>query len=349
MGARQLAVVTNDRETSTEVGLNEKRDILAFFKEPGNEAMRAEFLKLSKVSNVKGAFSIARQWTAIAAAVLFATTFKQWWSYGIAMLIISTRQHALGIIMHEATHWRLFSKKWANDLFGNIFCAFPTNMTVSRYRYEHLLHHQYNMEQNDPYKRDWDADSHWYWPKTQGQAFWLFFKDLLSLNMSHLGPTLFRWSPWANHFSNQASSQNSGPRLPLSERLSLYGYLAVVATGLTLSGNWINFLLLWMLPMSTLAALFVRIRSVVEHLNLPGQNEFNRSRHVDASLLERLTVAPLNINIHIAHHLYPSVPQYNLPRMHQLLLQYPVYRQEARMYDTYFSFGKRAYSEMIKK
>jgi fatty acid desaturase len=345
MGARQLAVVTNDRETSTEVGTNEKRDILAFLKEPGNEALRAEFLKLSKVSNLKGAFSIARQWTAITAAVLFATYFKHWWSYSIAMLIISTRQHALGIIMHEATHWRLFSKKWANDLFANVFCAFPTNMTVSRYRHEHLLHHQYNMEQNDPYKRDWDNDSHWYWPKTKGQAAWLFFKDLLSLNMSHLGPTLFRWSPWANHFSTQASS----PRLPMAERLSLYGFLAVVAAGLTLSGNWINFLLLWMLPMSTLAALFVRIRSVVEHLNLPGQNEFNRTRHVDASLLEKLTVAPLNINIHIAHHLYPSVPQYNLPRMHQLLLQYPAYRQEGRIYDTYFSFGKRAYSEMINK
>lgn len=342
MVARQSAAVINDCEPPTsEVGTNEKREILSFFKEPGNEALRAEFLKLSKISNMKGAFSIARQWITIAAAVLFATHFKQWWSYGIAMLIISTRQHALGIIMHEATHWRLFSKKWANDLFGNIFCAFPTNMTVSRYRYEHLLHHQYNMGEKDPYKRDWDADSHWYWPKTKGQASWLFFKDLLSLNMSHLGPTLFRWSPWANHFSESS--------LPLSERLSLYGFLTVVATGLTLSGNWINFLLLWMLPMSTLAALFVRVRSVVEHLNLPGQNEFDRTRHVDASLLERLTIAPLNINIHIAHHIYPSVPQYNLPRMHQLLLQYPVYRQEGRIYDTYFSFGKRAYSEMINQ
>jgi fatty acid desaturase len=330
-------------EENSEVGVVEKQEILAFLKRRGNEALMASFLKLNRVSNTKAAWSITRQWFSIITAIAFAKFLGTWWSYAVAIIVISTRQHALGIIMHEATHWRLFSNKWSNDFFGNTLCAFPLNMVVSRYRSEHLPHHRYNMTDEDPYKREWTEDPHWHWPKTKGQVFWLFFKDLLNLNMGHLGPTLFRWSPWANHFSTKSAPQI----LTRTERLSLYGFIFTVGTTVVLTNTAVDLLLLWMLPMSTLTVIYVRARSSVEHINLPCTHEFNSTRHVDANLLEKLTIAPLNINIHIAHHLFPGVPQYNLPAFHQLLLHYPKYKQESRIYDSYFGSGKRAFDEMF--
>lgn len=341
MGAKKLE--NSEQALSQETGVIEKQEILSFLKMEGNKSMLLVFTRLNQVSNLKGVWSITKQWVSIIAAMVLAKYFGTWWSYFIAICVISTRQHALGIIMHEATHWRLFTKKWANELIGNIFCAFPTNMVVSRYRHEHLLHHRYNMQEMDPYKHDWVNDSHWHWPKTKAEVSWLFFKDLFNLNMGHLGPTLFRWSPWANHFSKEATP----PVLTKSERLSLYGFFTAVTAGLILSGAWLDFFLLWMLPMSTLTVVYVRARSAVEHINLPGENEYNRSRHVDANLIEKLTIAPLNINIHIAHHLFPSVPQYNLPELHKLLMQFPKYKENGRIYDSYFGLGKRAFDEMI--
>ena len=324
--------------------MNEVLEIHAFLKQPGNERLRAEFGELGKVSNRRGAWSILRQWLCIGLAVAFAVYLNSWWSYALAILVISTRQHALGIAMHEATHWRLFENRAVNDFIGDFLCAFPVNMTVARYRYDHLLHHKHNMTEADPYWQDWTRDPHWRWPKTRRAAFWLFFKDLFSLNMSHLGPTLFRWSAWSNHFSTRAVP----PRLTLAERFRWYVFLVVLISGLTLAHAWRDFALLWLVPMSTISVLYVRVRSIAEHLHLPGENEFNRTRHVDGNWFERLTVAPMNINMHIAHHLFPSVPQYHLPRLHRLLLKFPDYAH-ARIYDSYFGFGRRALEELISR
>lgn len=37
--------------------------------------------------------------------------FDVWWLYPPAIFIIAARQHALGIIMHDATHYRLFTSR----------------------------------------------------------------------------------------------------------------------------------------------------------------------------------------------------------------------------------------------
>jgi len=340
MENRKLAGEMENPASLVDVGMSEKRQIHMFFNQPGHEALKVEFLRLNQISNLKSAGFILLQWLWIAVAIGFATGIGQWWSYLIAFVVIATRQNALLVIMHDATHWRLFSKRWANDFFGNLLCAFPTQIMVSRYRMDHLVHHQRNMNPGDPYKLEWDLDPHWHWPKTKSQALWLFVRDLFGFNLHHMGLSLWRWSPWSNHLSNS--------RFTWIERLSLYGFWILVFTGLSLAGAWSEFLILWFLPMSTLTVALTRARSSAEHIGLSGENEFNRTRHIDASFFEKLTIAPLNINMHMAHHLFPSVPQYNLPQLHQLLLQYPPYKEQGRIYDSYMGFGQRAYREMIK-
>lgn len=326
--------------TAVDVALVEKRGIHSFFNQPEHQSLKSEFLRLNQISNFKAFIAVAKQWMAIFCAFGFALWVSRWWSYAAAIIVIATRQHALSVLMHEATHWRLFSKRWANDLFGNVFCAFPVLMMVSRYRAEHLAHHQANMSDADPYQQEWSQDSNWHWPKTPVQAVCLFAGDLVGLNLLRLAPSLWRWSPWSHH-----SVPGS---LTVSERLSWYGFVVLGAIGLTATGLWLEFFLLWILPLLTVMITLVRARTAVEHLNLPGTDEFNRTRHIQASWIEKLTVSPLNINMHLAHHLFPSVPQYNLPRLHQLLLRHPGYRQGC-LYDSYLTHGKAAFADMIKK
>ena len=210
----------------------EIRQIVSFLKRKGNEAFFEEFRRLHEVSDLRAAWSIARQWLIIAAAAALALSDGRLWAYAIAILVISTRQHALGIVMHEATHYRLFSRRWANEVLADLVCAFPINMTVSPYRYEHRLHHRHNMTEEDPYFQAWSKDDHWFWPKTRTAAFWLFAKDLLSLNMYRLGPALYQWSPWVNHFSTRPTPPFP-PGLTVAERTRLYLFAVGLIGALT--------------------------------------------------------------------------------------------------------------------
>jgi fatty acid desaturase len=320
----------------------ESGQIVAFLRQPENANHLEEFRRLSRVSDAEAAWSIARQWIVIAASAWIALRAHHVLVYALAIVVIATRQHALGVLMHEGTHYRLFSSRRANDVLGDLLCAFPINMTVSRYRHDHLLHHKFNMTERDPYWQEWKADSHWHWPKARKEGLLLFAGDLLMLNMRRIGKTVSKWSPWSNHWSKAAYPTPLTP----SERLRLYAFWVCVLTIVTLAKGWVPFLLLWALPLSTLVVLFARVRSVAEHLSLAETTEFERSRHVRGTLLERWTIAPLNVNIHLAHHLFPAVPQYNLPRLHRLLLAYPPYARGGAQYDSYLSGGRRVFRDM---
>jgi len=79
----------------------------------------------------------------------------------------------------------------------------------------------------------------------------------------------------------------------------------------------------------------VLLRTVSEHpYHLAMEEEF-ATQHVRGSFLERFCIAPLNINYHIAHHLFPATPFYRLPQVHRRLLQSAVYREQADSYENY--------------
>ena len=86
---------------------------------------------------------------ALAAAV--AIYSESWLVYPLAVIVIASRQHALGVLMHDASHSKLFSNRTANEVIGNILCALPVGMTVARYRADHFRHHNAPNTDRDPY------------------------------------------------------------------------------------------------------------------------------------------------------------------------------------------------------
>ena len=76
--------------------------------------------------------------------------------------------------------------------------------------------------------------------------------------------------------------------------------------------------LLWAIPPMTILQVYLRIRGLAEHAGY-GPNE-------DQRLATRTVVNPVQcfsshhaVNFHIEHHVYPSVPYYNLPEVHRLM------------------------------
>ncbi len=77
----------------------------------------------------------------------------------------------------------------------------------------------------------------------------------------------------------------------------------------------------WVVAYLTTFSLFIRIRSIAEHACLEGGPDmFKNTRTTYANWLARLTVAPMNVNYHLEHHVMASVPYYRLPQLHKMLL-----------------------------
>jgi fatty acid desaturase len=87
------------------------------------------------------------------------------------------------------------------------------------------------------------------------------------------------------------------------------------------------YLLLWVLPLVTVLQPILRLRAILEHggvQDLGSPLTAARTNRTWGGPLNRLAGAllfPHHVNFHLEHHLYPAVPHYRLPRLHQLLLE----------------------------
>jgi fatty acid desaturase len=312
------------------------------------EHLLPDVRRLSKVNNLKAAFSVARQWLVIAIAMGFAVWFREWWVWVAAGIVIATRQHALAIIMHDATHYRLFTNRAANEWASDFLCAYPIGLSTQLYRKQHLEHHQFTNTDRDPYWSQMKQQEDWNWPKAQVECIKMFLKDVLGLNILKMFLFLTLWSPWPR-LANLKAPWISDNQLTEVEKNRWLLFAIVVAAAIQLTHSWIPFFLLWVLPALTFLGALMRIRGVAEHLVLEATHELNSTRHVDATWLERLSISPLNINYHLAHHMFPSVPQYHLPELHRILSGDRTFREHATCVKKYLGFRESVLSLMIRQ
>jgi fatty acid desaturase len=80
----------------------------------------------------------------------------------------------------------------------------------------------------------------------------------------------------------------------------------------------------------------MRIRSIAEHFAIDGESGvYRHTRTTYAGVLVRLFVAPKNVNYHIEHHFFPSVPFYRLRKLHSLLMSSEEFARAAHITQSY--------------
>ncbi|HEY5311520.1 MAG TPA: fatty acid desaturase family protein [Pirellulales bacterium] len=293
-------------------------------------AIMPEVRRLSVVSPWRTTLSIARQWLMILAAGTLAVKSGHPLVYLLAMAVIGSRQQALGILVHDATHYLLYRNRAVNDLVSDLCCAFPVNMSTTLYRHTHFRHHRFTNTEQDP---DWllqQRDPDWRWPKTRGEALRLFFRCALALNMGGAYKAAAMWSP-AAHLLDRL-----GPTYPLHCRVLYLLSSAAIWVVLIKTGTLVPAIVLWIVPALTMLNVTNRMRATAEHILTPNTHELDSTRTVIPSPWERFFISPLNINYHLEHHMFPSVPSWNLGRLHDLLMQDPLFHSRAHVTRSYF-------------
>ena len=267
--------------------------------------------RLSRVSTPRWLFAAGVDWLVISLAVLTCLRFGAWPIWLAAVLIIGNRQHALGVLMHEATHFRVSRNRRWNDVLGDVFAGYPVFMPTANYRVFHFRHHQRLDMSDDPEGRFFDtfpADARF--PQNPWRFGLLVLRDLSGLWPRPL--VFFAGLVWT------LPGQRRWHILPIA---LLHG--AVIGAAVV-TGTLQVYALLWILPLITVFPATQRIRAMSEHHGIEeaGSTRYHRDRpdvlRTTRSISGRLGPAlfgPHGINYHLEHHLYPSVPFHNLPEL----------------------------------
>jgi fatty acid desaturase len=90
----------------------------------------------------------------------------------------------------------------------------------------------------------------------------------------------------------------------------------------SVSGYLVEYLVLWVLPLVTVVQAILRLRAIAEHgATTDFSSPLTAARTNVAPGWLAWLIFPHQVNYHIEHHLYASVPHYNLPALHNEMLK----------------------------
>lgn len=274
-------------------------------------------------SNAKALWEVASAWLWIAFALILAGVFSHPLTILLAVIILSGKQLACAIILHDASHHSLFKTKKLNDFFGNWLGGYPILQNVKQYRPYHLQHHVATGTSDDP-----DINLTLGYPATEKSMVRKFGRDLIGLTglkallgvlLMHLGIVEYnlgnkivkvdKSNITFSYLMSNAVKNLSGP---------LLFHLLFLGLCILAGQPWLY--ALWWISYLTLHQLILRIRSMAEHSMVEDRlNPLANTRTTYANFIERLLFAPLHVNYHAEHHLMVAAPCYNYPKLHRIL------------------------------
>jgi fatty acid desaturase len=298
-----------------------------------------EIRELRVIDDRRAWLTVSVNYGSIAAAMAMVAVVPNALTVVLALFIIGTRQLGLAVVMHESAHHTLFSNRRLNDFVGNWLAGYPIYLSADMYRTHHLEHHAKTWTEGDP-----DLPLATPFPVSSASMARKVARDLLGITglKQLIGTTVLV-------FRVCRGKQVDAGTLPLrlERRAAIRMVIGTVATNCALFavlaalGHPMLYLL-WFAAWMTTNKLVARIRSIAEHAVVPDPTHpIGQTRTVRAGWLERLFIAPNQVQYHLEHHLLMTVPHYNLPRFHEMLRERGVL-EEACIADNYAQVLRQA-------
>ena len=288
-----------------------------------NYLTQEEKKELRQASDVKAWAGFATTWGLIMAAMTMVAIFPNPLTIILALFIIGGRQLALGILLHECSHRSWFRSAKMNDWAGHWLAGIPMLVPMHFYRPYHFSHHTKTGTDEDP-----DVDNIRNYPVSKKSFRRKLLRDFTGQSgIKTLLAVLFYVNTGrvgnARAMGKQTKQLSKKDILTTTVKnyrdiLIVHGIFIAVLWGL---GQPMLYLLWWvafLVPYQWIS----RIRQVGEHGAMPelsGKEVRLTTRTTIARWWERLLFAPHYVNFHCEHHLVPTIPSYNLGRLHQLV------------------------------
>lgn len=261
---------------------------------------RREFVDLTKRQSPFRYARILLLWGIKVVLVFLVAPRMPWFIWPILALVSIGVVEGLRNWSHESLHQRVFAnQRIVNSLLTRFFLSLPIITPYITRLKMHLSHHR---------NLNLDSDRERFAWQTVMNKKWLLKELLLSLT----GAKFIRGALSAR----EADSNREGNQM--LELALLLVYFFSVFLSLYLVGYLIEYIALWILPQIFISPVVKEVRSYAEH---GGTGERPISRTTIAGFPERLFLYQVHFGYHFEHHVWPSIPENNLPRVHQLLKQ----------------------------
>ncbi len=221
-----------------------------------------------------------------------------WWGFLLffpVYILAGASLHGISLFVHEGVHSTLSTNPLWNRCLS-ILCALPVWQNFSAYKVLHLKHHRHLGEEGDP--DHYPNYTQWTWLE-----FAMYWGRLI------LGyPAYITAIPLLGFIQG-----NFRDRLWIILEVMLLITLIV----LVWHSNIPTMLLVhgWLMPMVVINTI-VNIRGMSQHTLLEHEkDEIRGTRTIVTNPIT--TFFMCNENFHLEHHLYPNIPWYNLPQVHQ--------------------------------
>ena len=224
--------------------------------------------------------------------------------------------------VHELSHGTAFKSKWLNDFFYRLFAFLSWNSHV-HFKESHSKHHLYTYYQKFDFEQQslpnaitkWDVAS---WILFDYKKFW----QLIRTNISHaLGNTDVDFFFWCPLLSKEDIKTK---KLVGWARTLVVGHLLLIALFVYLD----LYVLIYLVTLSGFFGSFLsHATGIVQHIGLGGDVPDWRVNSYTVDLGRVLRFLYWNMNYHTEHHMYASVPFYNLPKLRAAIawdLQVPI-------------------------
>lgn len=276
-----------------------------------------------RVSNLKGALTAIVEFIVfgLGCVYLSRTSGPRQPGYWVVELLMGTSLYRMFVILHEAGHKTLFTKKWVNSLVGSLaspFCLVP----YIPWRNIHLLHHKWvGVIDKDP------TQAHLLKLRslttTERFLFRVFWKLFVPIPFVKFMFDVFWGYPIREYRRGNVVDARQGAFSVLICALPHVGLLVLLGP--------IRYL-------TVFGPMIVVFYVIFELVNLPqhsGMFPYTSSEHPSSipvreqDEITRTTYLPklmavlfsYNFNLHTEHHLFPTIPWYSLPKVTDKVLE----------------------------
>lgn len=264
--------------------------------------------ELSKIQAYRPIVDVILCWCCIIGTWFLVACISHWLVIVFAIPLIGNRYYALFIIGHDGFHKRLFSDVRRNDLFADIFIYAPIGAITRLNKKNHLTHHTHLANEEDP-----DRHKYGCFNKTTPLQFIGYLTGLTSVWRS--AKNVFFENKTALSVDTNRSSPNLPSQYNQRDIIILVTWQILLIGGLTITIGWWAYPVLWLLPIYCFSFLPDNLRTFAEHSQPYADSTADEHRLITylAPPFEKILFAPMNMNYHTVHHLWPSIPYYNLP------------------------------------
>ena len=268
---------------------------------------RKSLKALAKRSDIPGLVFLA-QWvlSLVATGYLVYLTLGTFWVYPAMIIYGSMLTLSAYAMSHETAHGTAFRTRWLNTAVEWLTALIYMEEPLHR-RYTHTNHHSYTWHVGKDSQMPFDtpmAFSGWL-AEVSGFALLYFHINTLTRLVTGRYTDVMRGVIPAHEF----------PRIRSNAWIFLLVYLAIGA--LIVSGqHW----LLWFLVFPRLLGMpILSLFGLIQHVEMQ-ENAASILDSTRSFKTDRLgAFLYLNMHNHVEHHLYPQVPFYSLPALHEAI------------------------------